>query len=79
MLGRQHPLIPGTADQEQKHLDTFEKLMAENRVRPTALSPIWYDAVLKPASGWQFNSFYKVALTDLTCPRGVDLEAASTP
>lgn len=45
----------------------------------TALHPVWYDAVLKPASGWQFNDFYKVKLTDLTCPLGIDLEAASTP
>lgn len=44
VLGQQHPLIRRMADQEQKHLDTFEKLMAENRVRPTALSPIWHVA-----------------------------------
>lgn len=29
------------ADQEQEHLDAFDKLLADNRVRPTALSPIW--------------------------------------
>jgi ubiquinone biosynthesis monooxygenase Coq7 len=28
-------------DQEQEHLDTFDRLIAENGVRPTALSPIW--------------------------------------
>jgi ubiquinone biosynthesis monooxygenase Coq7 len=27
--------------QEQVHLDTFDRLIAENGVRPTALSPIW--------------------------------------
>jgi ubiquinone biosynthesis monooxygenase Coq7 len=29
------------AGQEQAHLDAFDKLLAEGRVRPTALSPIW--------------------------------------
>jgi ubiquinone biosynthesis monooxygenase Coq7 len=28
-------------DQEQHHLNTFENLIVERRVRPTALSPIW--------------------------------------
>jgi 3-demethoxyubiquinol 3-hydroxylase len=27
--------------QEQDHLDTFDRLVAENEVRPTALSPLW--------------------------------------
>ena len=27
--------------QEQEHLDTFDQLIAENGVRPTALSPLW--------------------------------------
>lgn len=29
------------ADQEQEHLDAFDKLLAGGRVRPTAMSPIW--------------------------------------
>jgi ubiquinone biosynthesis monooxygenase Coq7 len=29
------------AEQEKRHLDAFEKLMAERGVRPTALQPIW--------------------------------------
>jgi ubiquinone biosynthesis monooxygenase Coq7 len=29
------------ADQEQAHLDAFDQLLAEDRVRPTALSPVW--------------------------------------
>lgn len=29
------------AAQEQRHLERFNKLMAERRVRPTALQPIW--------------------------------------
>ena len=29
------------AEQEQEHLDAFDKLLASGRVRPTALTPIW--------------------------------------
>jgi ubiquinone biosynthesis monooxygenase Coq7 len=29
------------AAQEKRHLDAFDKLMLERRVRPTALSPLW--------------------------------------
>jgi ubiquinone biosynthesis monooxygenase Coq7 len=29
------------AEQEKRHLDAFEKLMAERGVRPTALQPLW--------------------------------------
>lgn len=29
------------AEQEQKHLQTFDRLVNERRVRPTALEPVW--------------------------------------
>ncbi|HVZ92697.1 MAG TPA: demethoxyubiquinone hydroxylase family protein [Rhizomicrobium sp.] len=29
------------ADQEQRHLATFDRLIVERRVRPTALEPVW--------------------------------------
>jgi ubiquinone biosynthesis monooxygenase Coq7 len=32
------------AEQEQHHLDAFDKLVVERRVRPTALSPLWHIA-----------------------------------
>lgn len=32
------------AEQEQKHLDAFDRLIVERRVRPTALGPIWHAA-----------------------------------
>jgi 3-demethoxyubiquinol 3-hydroxylase len=32
------------AEQEQRHLDAFDKLVVERRVRPTALSPLWHVA-----------------------------------
>ena len=31
-------------DQEQAHLDTFKSLLADRRVRPTALLPLWHVA-----------------------------------
>ncbi len=34
-------LIARMAVQEQRHLDRFNKLMAERRVRPSALQPLW--------------------------------------
>ena len=34
-------LIARMAGQEQRHLDRFNRLMAERRVRPTALQPVW--------------------------------------
>jgi len=34
------------ADQEQRHLERFDTLVAERRVRPTVFSPIWH------AAGW---------------------------
>jgi ubiquinone biosynthesis monooxygenase Coq7 len=33
--------IARMATQEQRHLDRFNRLMAERRVRPTALQPFW--------------------------------------
>jgi ubiquinone biosynthesis monooxygenase Coq7 len=33
--------IQHMADQEQRHLKTFDKLVNERRVRPTALEPLW--------------------------------------
>jgi ubiquinone biosynthesis monooxygenase Coq7 len=34
-------LIARMAAQEQRHLDRFNQLMTERRVRPTALQPLW--------------------------------------
>jgi ubiquinone biosynthesis monooxygenase Coq7 len=34
-------LIARMAAQEQRHLDRFNRLMAERRIRPTALLPLW--------------------------------------
>ncbi len=35
------PLLQEMLEQEQEHLQKFEQLLNERKVRPTALSPIW--------------------------------------
>ena len=42
--------IQHMADQEQEHIDKFNELILEHRVRPTALLPIWNFAGLLGAS-----------------------------
>ena len=46
VLGRtsKADLLRHMKDQEQVHLDTFRALVAERRVRPTALLPLWHVA-----------------------------------
>ncbi len=36
--------IRAMAEQEQRHLETFDRLLVERRVRPTALTPVWHVA-----------------------------------
>jgi ubiquinone biosynthesis monooxygenase Coq7 len=42
--GRAAGAIRQMAEQEQRHLAQFDRLMGERRVRPTALSPLWHAA-----------------------------------
>ncbi len=42
--GRFGPVLQHMAEQEQKHLETFERLIAERRTRPSALQPVWHVA-----------------------------------
>lgn len=46
VLGRTKygPVLRHMQEQEQVHLDTFSKLIAKRRVRPTALLPLWHVA-----------------------------------
>jgi ubiquinone biosynthesis monooxygenase Coq7 len=46
VLGRTKygPVLEHMKEQEQVHLDTFSRLIAERRVRPTALLPVWHVA-----------------------------------
>ena len=36
--------MEGAAEQEREHLDKFNTLIGERRVRPTALMPVWHAA-----------------------------------
>jgi ubiquinone biosynthesis monooxygenase Coq7 len=47
-LGRDFARMEG---EEQTHLDAFESLMRENRVRPTVMAPIWRLAALGLGAG----------------------------
>ncbi|MGB0670459.1 MAG: demethoxyubiquinone hydroxylase family protein [Rhodospirillales bacterium] len=42
--GPSGPMLKHMADQEQVHLETFERLAADRRVRPTLLQPLWHVA-----------------------------------
>lgn len=46
VLGRSRaaPAIREMAAQERRHLEAFERLAVERRVRPTALQPLWHVA-----------------------------------
>lgn len=44
VMGSRHPAATEIArmkQQEQRHLDTFDRLMTQRQVRPTLLSPFW--------------------------------------
>ncbi len=41
-------VIRRMAEQERKHLETFDRLLPERRVRPTALAPLWHAAENAP-------------------------------
>lgn len=44
VLGRtsKAPVLEHMAEQEHKHLEAFDQLIADRRVRPTALLPFWH-------------------------------------
>ncbi len=52
VLGRSPaaPALRRMAEQERRHLAAFDRLVAERRVRPTALSPLWH------AAGWALGA-----------------------
>lgn len=70
---------PGTIGQQISNQHAIALLGANSISRATALHPIWYDAVLKPLTDLEFNGYYNITLTKLTCQRGIDLEGGSTP
>lgn len=47
VMGRNHPnteTVKHMHEQELRHLETFDRLVTERRIRPTALQPIWHVA-----------------------------------
>jgi 3-demethoxyubiquinol 3-hydroxylase len=47
IMGDRHPAarsIAHMASQEQRHLDTFDRIMGERGIRPTIVQPIWHMA-----------------------------------
>jgi ubiquinone biosynthesis monooxygenase Coq7 len=47
VLGQRSPAyaaVRAMAEQERHHLDAFDQMVAERRVRPTALMPLWHMA-----------------------------------
>lgn len=48
------PTIEHMRDQELHHLETFNKLMVEGRVRPTLLQPLWHVAGFVMGAGTAF-------------------------
>ncbi len=47
VMGTRHPFsgeIARMAAQEERHLQTFDRLLVERRVRPTLLMPLWHMA-----------------------------------
>jgi 3-demethoxyubiquinol 3-hydroxylase len=47
VMGTRHKdsgLIQHMADQEKRHLETFDRLLTEHNVRPTLLGPVWHVA-----------------------------------
>ncbi|MCW9034686.1 MAG: demethoxyubiquinone hydroxylase family protein [Rhodospirillales bacterium] len=41
---KEAPVLKEMAEQERVHLETFDKLLADRDVRPTALMPLWHVA-----------------------------------
>lgn len=47
VLGKRSPAyaaVRAMAEQERRHLDVFDEMVADRRVRPTALMPLWHVA-----------------------------------
>ena len=48
------PLLREMAATEERHLDRFNQMLTERRVRPTALSPLWHMAGFALGAGTAF-------------------------
>lgn len=74
LLARTHPhlrpLMKHMYDQEMGHLNTFNRLIAKHRVRPTALYPFWYAA----ATGLGWSTAFLGRETAMACTEAVETE-----
>jgi 3-demethoxyubiquinol 3-hydroxylase len=64
------PLMKHMADQEAGHFRTFNELLAQHRVRPTALYPVWQAAAT--ALGWTTAVLGREAA--MACTEAVETE-----
>ncbi len=64
------PLMKHMYDQEVGHFDTFNRLIAKHRVRPTALYPLW--SVLATGLGWSTAWMGREAA--MACTEAVETE-----
>ncbi|KAI9849794.1 MAG: ubiquinone biosynthesis monooxygenase Coq7 [Sclerophora amabilis] len=64
------PLMKHMYDQEAGHFDTFNKLLAKHRVRPTAMYPVW--KVAATALGWGTAMMGREAA--MACTEAVETE-----
>lgn len=64
------PLMKHMYDQEACHFDTFNKLLAKHRVRPTAMYPIWQ--VAASTLGWVTGMMGREAA--MACTEAVETE-----
>ncbi|KAI9833617.1 MAG: hypothetical protein M1819_003570 [Sarea resinae] len=67
---RLRPLMKHMYDQEVGHFDTFNKLLAKHRIRPTALYPVWQ--VAATALGWGTAMLGREAA--MACTEAVETE-----
>jgi ubiquinone biosynthesis monooxygenase Coq7 len=64
------PLMKHMYDQEAGHFDTFNKLLAKHRVRPTAMYPVWQAAAT--VLGWSTGMMGREAA--MACTEAVETE-----
>ncbi|KAI9887174.1 MAG: hypothetical protein M1823_001001 [Watsoniomyces obsoletus] len=67
------PLMKQMYDQEAGHFETFKKLLAKHRVRPTAMYPVW--KVAASVLGWSTGVMGREAA--MACTEAVETEIGS--
>lgn len=60
-------------DGEKKHIETFDKLLVQHRIRPTALYPLWR------AAGWSMGAVTAAFGTEagMACTEAVEVRVPS--